>query len=127
MLRQDDTGWSNPKVIAILAVVFLCGSVVGATAMRAYFHSKMLTSKQELRYNGQRVSVNRLKAELKLTPEQMQTVEGVLDDFAKFYQNIEEQRADIAENGMDRIARVLDDEQRAKFNQMLRRPEHTHR
>ena len=104
----------------------MCGAVVGATAMRAYFHAKMVSAK-EIRYNGQRISVNRLKAELKLRPEQIQTVEGVLDDFAKFYQNIEEQKMDIAENGMDRIARVLDNEQRTKFNQMLGRSDHTHR
>ena len=38
MLHRNEAGWTNPKVIAIIAVVFLCGSAFGAAAMREYIH-----------------------------------------------------------------------------------------
>ena len=120
-LRQSEAGWANPKVIAILAVIFFCGSVVGATLMWNYLHRWLVPpTGQEIVLRGQRVDFNTLKQNLNLTSAQEQTVVQVLDDFAKYYQNIEEQREDIAESGRRRILDVLTPEQKERFHRLFK-------
>src|SRR4051812_33869390 len=98
MLRRDEAGWANARVIVILAVVFLSGSVFGAAAMRQYLHMRFqLPAAHDFVYKGQRVGFDNLKSSLRLTPDQESTVKQVLDDFAKYYQNLEEQREDVTE------------------------------
>jgi hypothetical protein len=121
MLHQGAAGWANPKVIAILTVVFLCGSVVGATLMRDYLHFRLTPPDgREMELRGQRVDFNTLKQSLNLTSTQEQTVVQVLDDFAKYYQNIEEQREDIAESGRRRILAVLNPDQKQRFYRLFK-------
>lgn len=43
----------------------------------------------------------------------------ILDDYAKFYQNIEDEREDVAEYGSRRILSALTPEQRVQFNEMI--------
>lgn len=119
MLRHEDAGWTNPRVIAILSIVFLCGSAFGAAIMRAYLHSKMAPPAHAFVYHGKRVSFDTLRSELHLTSTQERTVSNVLDDFAKYYQNLEEQREDVAEAGKRRILGVLDDSQQQRFYQLF--------
>lgn len=71
---------------------------------------------------AQRVGLQRLKAVLQLTPEQEKTVTRELDDYAKYYQNIEDEREDVAEHGRKRILGVLTTEQQKKFNEIFGRP-----
>jgi hypothetical protein len=121
MLHRGEAGWANPKVIAILAVVFLCGSVVGATLMRNYLHFRHSPPDgREIELRGQRVDFNTLKQNLNLTGAQEETVVQVLDDFAKYYQNIEEQREDIAESGRRRILAVLNPDQKQRFYRLFK-------
>lgn len=121
MLHRGEAGWANTKVIAILAVVFLCGSVVGATLMRNYLHPRLSPPDgQEIELRGQRVDFNTLKRSLNLTSAQEETVVQVLDDFAKYYQNIEEQREDIAESGRRRILAVLNPDQKQRFYRLFK-------
>lgn len=121
MLRRDDAGWTNPKVIAILAVVFLCGSAFGAAAMREYLHAKLLPpAGRDFIYHGKRIDFDTLKADLQLSPDQERTVSQVLDDFGKYYQNLEEQREDVAEAGKRRILAVLNRDQRLQFYRLFR-------
>lgn len=121
MLHQDEAGWANPKVIAILAVVFLCGSVVGATLMRNYMHPRLARSNGPvIVLRGHSVDFDTLKQTLNLTAAQEQTVVQVLDDFAKYYQNIEEQREDTAESGRRRILAVLSPEQKQRFYRLFK-------
>ena len=119
MMRQEDAGWSNPRVIAILTVVFLCGSAFGAAIMREYLHARMKPPGHAFVYHGEQVSFDTLRSELHLTTAQEQTVSSVLDDFAKFYQNMEEEREDVAESGKRRILAVLDNSQQQRFYQLF--------
>jgi sensor histidine kinase YesM len=118
MLHRDEATWTNPKVIAILAIVFFCGSVVGAALMRQYLHSRMPSSRDEVT-RMKRLKFGDLKRQLDLTSAQEQTVLQALDDFAKFYQNLEEQREDVAETGKKRIYAVLNPEQKQRFAHIL--------
>jgi hypothetical protein len=122
MLRQD-AGWSNPKVLAIFGVIFLCGLAAGSVLTRAYLHARMPVTTQERTIEAaQRFGLDRLKTTLNLTPSQEQTITEVLDDYGKYYQNIEDQREDVAEHGKQRILDVLDQRQKNRFNEIF----HTH-
>ena len=119
MLRHE-AGWANPKIIVILAVVFLSGSVFGAAAMREYLHTRLhLPSAHDFVYRGQRVGFDNLKSALNLTPDQEHTVKQVLDDFAKYYQNLEDQRDDVTEAGKRKIFAVLTPDQKRRFIQLF--------
>jgi hypothetical protein len=120
MLQQKDAGWSNPKVLAILTVIFLCGAAFGSAVTRTYLHSKIFPAQHDgTMAAAQQVGLQRLKAELNLTPEQEKIVTKELDDYAKYYQNIEDERDDVAEHGKQRILDVLNPEQQKKFSQMF--------
>lgn len=43
----------------------------------------------------------------------------ILDDYGKFYQNIEDEREDVAEYGRRRILNALTPEQQIRFNEMI--------
>jgi hypothetical protein len=68
---------------------------------------------------AQRVGLSRLKTELNLTVDQEKVVTEVLDDYAKYYQNIEDEREDVAEHGERRILDVLTPEQQKKFSRIF--------
>ncbi len=120
MLRQNDTGWSNPKVLSILTLVFVCGITVGSVVTRQYLHSRMHFRRELAIEDAGRLGVQGLQRELDLTPKQKKAVMVELDDYAKYYQNIEEEREDVAEHGRQRILSVLDEKQKKKFNSIFR-------
>jgi len=68
---------------------------------------------------ARKVGLERLKAQLNLTPQQEETVTKVLDDYGKYYQNIEDDREDVAAHGKQRILDVLNDEQKKRFNEIF--------
>jgi hypothetical protein len=120
MLRHADAGWSNPRVLAILAVIFLCGAAVGAAVTRSYLHARLYpASQQGVMDAARRVGLQHLKAELNLTPAQELVVTRVLDDYGKYYQNIEDEREDVAAHGKQRILDVLNDQQKKRFDQIF--------
>ena len=120
MLRSEDDGWSNPKVLAIFGVIFLCGLAAGSVLTRAYLHAHMPPiSQQRTIEAAQSFGLERLKTTLNLTSAQQQTITEVLDDYRKYYQNIEEQREDVAEHGKQRILDVLDEGQKARFREIF--------
>jgi hypothetical protein len=120
MLRQDDAGWSNPKVLVVLAVIFVCGMACGSALTSAFIHSRMATgSAYQSMERARRIGWQTLKKELQLTPDQVKTVTKELDDYAKYYQNIEDQREDVAMLGTQHILAVLSPDQRERFYKVL--------
>ena len=65
------------------------------------------------------VGVIKLREQLNLSPSQEQTVMKILDDYGKFYQNIEDEREDVANEGRRQILRVLSPEQQKQFNKII--------
>ena len=91
--------------------------------MREYLHTKMARpAGHDLTYHGKRVDFETMKKELGLSPAQEQTVSSALDDYAKYYQNLDEQRADVAEAGKRRILSVLDENQKQRFYRLFNEP-----
>jgi Spy/CpxP family protein refolding chaperone len=67
------------------------------------------------------VGLGSLQATLNLTPNQEQVITKILDDYGKYYQNIEDEREDVAEDGKRKILEVLTPKQRERFNQMIQK------
>ena len=92
--------------------------------MREYLHSRMPAANEHaLVYHGHGVTFDTMRSELPYRPQE-QTVSQVLDDFAKYYQNLEEQRDDVAEAGKRRILSVLDDSQKQRFYELFKETLH---
>ena len=107
MIEDDNASWRSPKVLVILLIVFICGTAFGSAGTRYFLHGRSSPTFLDL------------KAKLGLTPDQEKTVMKELDDYAKYYQNIEEERADVAEHGRRRIYFVLTPEQRKQFDRVF--------
>ncbi|HZS56523.1 MAG TPA: hypothetical protein VFA65_19105 [Bryobacteraceae bacterium] len=65
------------------------------------------------------IGLQKLKEQLDLSPAQVQIVTKELDDYAKYYQNIEDQREDVAELGTQHILNVLTPDQKQRFYKLL--------
>jgi hypothetical protein len=123
MLRKSEAGWANPKVLTIFALIFLCGAAFGGAVMRSYLHRLQRDPHDLSIESASHMKLERLKTELQLTPEQEHFVTQELDDYSKYYQNIEDERRDVAEHGRQRILDRLNKEQKQKFNDMFGQPE----
>jgi hypothetical protein len=73
---------------------------------------------------GKQVTLERLKKELDLTPQQAAELETVLDDFFTYYHTLQAQMDEVPATGKDRILRLLDERQRRKFEKMLEEFQH---
>jgi hypothetical protein len=125
MQRANEPGWSNPKVLLIFALIFLCGIAFGSALTRSYLHRHLPSSRDRHEASIESAGhfgLQRLKTELNLTPEQLQFITQELDDYRKYYQNIEDERLDVAEHGKQRILDRLNEQQKRKFNDLFSAP-----
>jgi hypothetical protein len=109
-LRSSWVG-SRAAGISTLLLVFVCGFVVGALAYNLGTH-KRLHREAFWTTSGKDAAVARVKKELDLTPQQVEQMESILDDFAKYYTT-------VLSDGKSRIMQILDDAQKKKFEQLL--------
>lgn len=124
MLHNRDSGF-NPKVIGILAVMFLCGTAVGALGMNLYLHRFLTPLKESyFSYQGHRLTMEQLQTELDLNADQSETIKLILDDYAKYFLDLEDQRQTLYQSGRLKIQDVLNDQQKAKFERLLRSDKH---
>ncbi len=89
-----------------LLLVFICGIAVGALAMSWKHHGPSPSD------TWNKVTVLQWTKELNLSEHQKHELETILDDFAKYYDN-------VLADGKDRILSILDDGQKRKFERML--------
>ena len=122
MLRHSDTPWFNPRVLSTLAVVFLCGMAFGSVCMRGYLRSRWTTSERTTPAieTARHVGLGALRIKLNLSEAQEQTITKILDDYGKYYQNIEDERQDVAKYGSQRILDTLTGTQKDLFNDLER-------
>lgn len=108
---------NNPRMAAIatMLLVFLAGAVVGALVMDLGVH-KGLHRTAFWTDPGKEISIHRLQKELDLTPAQTDQLKTILSDFSRYYQ-------DVLYNGKSSIYKILNDEQRRKFDHLLNEPE----
>ena len=119
MFAADRTSWQNPRILTTLVLIFLCGALAGAITMRSGLHDKLHRSAATYWKEDQNeFSYDRLKKELNLTPDQAARLKTILDDFAKYHQDLEAQIDDVRATGRNRIVQMLTPEQRQKFEQL---------
>ena len=107
----------NPKTAFVVStiLVFLVGAVVGALAMNFGAH-KGLHRTPFWTDPGQSISLRHLQKELDLTPAQAEQLKTVLNDFSRYYQ-------DVLATGKTSIYKILNAEQRRKFDRMMNEPQ----
>lgn len=98
------------------ALIFLCGGVLGALVMNWSIHSVHSHESQKGHFGGQ-FELQRLQKELDLSGEQTRQLSMILDDVAKYYDN-------VLSDGQTRVMQILDDKQKAKFQQLLSKESH---
>ncbi len=108
--------WHHPKVLVLLFVVFLSGAAAGALVTRLVSPRSAASAWKD---GGKSFTLEMLKKDLDLTPEQAAQIETVLDEFVLYYQNLQGQMDDFRADGKERILRVLTPEQREKFNRKM--------
>ncbi|MBI3681649.1 MAG: hypothetical protein HY235_14805 [Acidobacteria bacterium] len=118
MMDQRMT-WQNPRILAVLLLVFLCGATAGALTMRLGFSQVYRRGATYWREGGKEISLDRFRRELNLSPEQTAEMEAVLNDFVMYYQTLQEQMNEVRASGKTRILAVLNEEQRQKFLRMI--------
>jgi hypothetical protein len=119
MEGSQDAGWSNPKVLTIFAFIFLCGAMTGAVGMREFMHIRVPVSETRVMEAAKSLPPELLSSKLNLTAEQKKAVTGQLDEYAKYYQNIEEEKSDVARHGIQAIMDCLTEDQRKQFAKMF--------
>ena len=120
--NSDRISWSNPRVLAVLLLVFLCGGLSGAISYRvarSRLAARATGSAAVPSWSNKEGFLNRCKKELNLTDEQTKRISAELDDYRMYYQNLQEQLDEVRSTGKGRIIEILDPEQRKKFEKLL--------
>lgn len=119
MFDTDRPSWQNPRVLAILVLVFLCGAVFGALSMRNILRARLHPASSSAFWrNDTPLSYDNLTKELKLSPEQRRQLRSILDDYARYRQDLQAQLDDWKATGKNQILQILDPDQRARFEQL---------
>jgi Spy/CpxP family protein refolding chaperone len=121
MLAADRNSWQNPRILALLLLVFLCGALAGALTMRSSLHTKLhgaAAAYWKTDNSAQLFSYDKLKTELNLTSDQSERLKTILDDFVKYHEDLQAQIEDVRATGKNRIVQMLTPEQRQKFEKL---------
>ena len=117
----ESISWRNPKVLRVLTLVFAAGALSGAVAYRLgrmYMRPAVVTTTPQSVSMGGKDTLGMLKRELNLTPVQTEQVAAIIDDYRRYYGNIQDQVEDVRATGKSKIIEVLDGEQRSKFKKL---------
>jgi Spy/CpxP family protein refolding chaperone len=109
--------WHHPKILLVLLAVFLCGAGAGALLVRVSMPVR--AAGPVWQEGGREHTLEMMRKELDLTPEQAQKIETVLDDMVMYYQNLQGQMDDFRADGKRRIISVLTPAQQKKFKEMM--------
>jgi len=118
MFASDRASWQNPRILTTLVLVFLTGAMAGAIGMREGLHAQLHRGVAYWRGDKAEFSYQQLKTELNLTPEQSERLKTILDDFAKYHDDLEAQIEDVRATGRNRIVQILTPEQRERFEKL---------
>lgn len=100
---------AKTTLIISFALIFLCGAVSGALVMNMRTHVGRTVVRGTFSSHSE---VQRLHRALNLTDEQTRQLQMILDDVAKYYDN-------VLSDGQTRVMQILDDNQKQKFRDLL--------
>lgn len=119
MTPANPCSWRNPSILLTLLLIFLCGATVGMLTMSLRAHRWARPSQAASKESEKEISLDRFKKELNLTPTQAEQLETVLDDFFMYYHTLQAQLDDVRATGKQRILRILNEDQKRKFEKMV--------
>ena len=119
MFDPQRPAWQNPRVHGILLLVFLSGAVFGALVMRLGMNYRV-TAHGGGPSIGKGLSYDRLTKDLQLSQDQCRQLRTILDDYARYHEDLEGQLEDWQATGKNQIIRILTPEQRQRFEQLIR-------
>ena len=105
-----------------IVLIFLCGMLAGTVATTAWKNWGGSTRAASRPRSAQH-TVAKLTRELNLNPDQTRQLNEILDETHRQYRDREDEMQSIREQGRDRIRKILNDEQRPKYEQMLAKNE----
>jgi Spy/CpxP family protein refolding chaperone len=123
----DRVSWSHPKVLATLLAVFVAGSAAGALGMKMYSRGAFSPQARAMRRMDHSALLEYFKKELNLTDKQQHQVETLLDDHFKYLQSLNAQMEEVRVFGRESISKVLDAEQKKKFDKLMQDWQRTQR
>jgi hypothetical protein len=118
MLADTRPAWSNPRVLSILALVFLAGIFTGGAAMQLGIHKRIHGESGFGKANKEEL-LSRCKRELNLTDDQSRQVSQIIDNTASYYQTLQDQLSDVKADSLAKIKALLNDEQKQKFERLV--------
>jgi len=119
-MTSQPAPWRNPRILLTLLIVFLCGASAGMLGMALGQHRLVRASQQPLwKESGKEISLEHFKRELNLSAAQTEQLETILDDFFTYYHTLQAQLDDVRASGKQRILRILDENQRRRFEKLL--------
>jgi Spy/CpxP family protein refolding chaperone len=118
MFASDRPTWQNPRILITLVLVFLAGALAGAIGMQEGLHAQLHRGAAYWRGDKAEFSYQRLQTDLNLTPEQSERLKTILDDYAKYHEDLEAQIEDVRATGRTKIVQILTPEQRKRFEKL---------
>lgn len=111
--------WKNPKILSTLLFVFLAGAVGGAFIVRACYQPERHRMAPPWNSGGKELLMPHYTKELNLDSQQEAEIGQILDDYMRYVQLLEEQMSDVRATGKKRILKVLREDQKKKFDNLL--------
>ena len=112
------------RAALFLVLVFLCGLLAGAVATNLWVDREPGTVRFRMdspSSSRRQRAVERFARRLNLTPEQATQLNQILDEVRDAYQEQELVIERLRQEAPARIREILDDEQKAEFDEMLSR------
>lgn len=106
---------AKATLVASFALVFICGALSGALLMNGLGHTTRHANDHG--HFGSKFELQHLRKDLELNDEQTRQLSMILDDVAKYYDN-------VLSDGQSRVMNILDEKQKAKFEKLLAREAH---
>lgn len=118
----------NRRAAFYLVVVFVLGVALGGVGVYLADEWKVVDWHRHQHRGG---VVNWLSQQLSLTPEQHQQLQAILEETGRQYREIRErtkaENEQVRQAARERMRAILTDEQRAKFDELLRRKDEERR
>lgn len=103
---------AKATLLLSFALVFICGGVSGAILTKVFTHVTGPSREAVRGHFSNQYELQHLQHELDLNAEQSRQLSMILDDVAKYYDN-------VLSDGQTRVMQILDEKQRAKFEKMV--------
>jgi hypothetical protein len=108
---------AKATLLVCFVLVFFCGSVCGALLTNMWSHHTAINRAALRGHFAGQFELQHLQRELDLDAEQSRQLSMILDDVAKYYDN-------VLSDGQTRVMQILNEQQKAKFEKMLAEEAH---